>query len=143
MRYLVDVNVWVALSLPGHVHHAEARDWFGDPDMHSRLFFCRVTQHGFLRLLTNSKVMGSNVLSAAGAWRYYDLLMYDDRVGFASEPPELERMWRGITRQPHSRPNLWTDAYLLGFARAAGLGIVTFDRWFRQHKDMNVLSPAD
>jgi predicted nucleic acid-binding protein len=27
-----DVNVWMALSFPGHVHHDIAREWFGPLD---------------------------------------------------------------------------------------------------------------
>ncbi|HEV2202729.1 MAG TPA: TA system VapC family ribonuclease toxin [Bryobacteraceae bacterium] len=139
MNYLIDVNVWVALALAGHVHHTAAREWFerpqGDRSNGARLFFCRVTQKGFLRLLTNGRIMGENTLSAAGAWRYYDTLCEDDRVRFAVEPPRLEPLWRESTLLGHvDGPNIWTDAYLSAFAVAAGFTIVTFDRGFRHHR---------
>ena len=55
-----DVNVWMALSFQGHVHHEIAREWFeslDDPD-DARLCFCRITQLSFLRLITAEAVMG-------------------------------------------------------------------------------------
>lgn len=136
MNYLIDVNVWVALALIGHVHHAVAREWFGRLES-DRLVFCRVTQKGLLRLLTNPRVMGDNVLSAAGAWRIYDSLCADDRVQYAAEQPHLEEHWREMT-QHHTSPNFWTDAYLSAFAQAGNYTIVTFDRGFTRHRRTHV-----
>ena len=59
MTYLPDVNVWIAMYSPGHAHHLAALDWFNGSS-ESDLLFCRVTQMGFLRLLTNRHVMGTN-----------------------------------------------------------------------------------
>jgi len=137
MNYLIDVNAWVALALIGHVHHGVAREWFGQLES-ERLVFCRVTQKGFLRLLTNRRIMGDNVLSAAGAWRVYDSLCTDDRVRYAAEPPRLEIYWRDIARPDATGPNFWTDAYLTAFAQAGGYTIVTFDRGFTRHRRTRV-----
>ena len=54
MTYLADVNVWVALALAGHVHNAIAQQWFEEAET-ERILFCRTTQKGLLRLLTNSR----------------------------------------------------------------------------------------
>ena len=136
MNYLIDVNVWVALALVGHVHHVAARAWFeGDESNDAGLFFCRVTQKGLLRLLTNRRIMGENTLGAVGAWRYYDTLCEDSRVRFAAEPPRLEPLWRESTLLWHIEgPNIWTDSYLSAFAIAAGFTVVTFDRGFRHQR---------
>jgi len=56
-----DINVWIALTWEGHVHHAIARRWFGTVDGGARLFFCRFTQLGLLRLLSSEAVMGVGV----------------------------------------------------------------------------------
>ena len=137
MNYLIDVNVWVALALIGHVHHAVAREWFGQLES-DRLVFCRVTQKGLLRLLTNRRVMEDNVLSAAGAWRVYDSLCADERVQYAIEPPRLEGHWRELTRQRGAGPNFWTDAYLTAFAQAGDYTVVTFDRGLARHRRTQV-----
>src|ERR1035437_4282472 len=65
-----DVNIWIALAAEGHVHHVPARDWFAaQPD--GSVAFCRITQMGLLRLLTNSSVMGRAPRTgrAALAWQ--------------------------------------------------------------------------
>ena len=137
MIYLADVNVLVALAVIGHTHHATASAWFED-SKDDEVAICRVTQAGFLRLLTNQRVMGENVIRPPRAWDVYDALFADSRIGFVSEPPNLEASWRAAARHPHIGPNFWTDAYLAAFAAAAGLDVVTFDRGFPRHQGVQV-----
>ena len=67
--YLVDINVWLALTWDSHPQHVSASRWYtslnrsGD----STLLFCRLTMLGLLRLLTNRAVMGDSTASIAGA----------------------------------------------------------------------------
>jgi toxin-antitoxin system PIN domain toxin len=126
---LLDVNVWLALTSSRHVHNAEAVRWWnsiGD----ARVFFCRLTQLGLLRLLTTRLVMGNEVVGQGAAWAVYHRWRQDDRVRFCTEPdtPELEKLFHRFSKGPHSSPRLWTDAYLAAFASVAGLTLVTFDR---------------
>ena len=137
MNYLADVNVWLAMALIGHVHQTSAQRWFEDPDIQT-IGFCRITQNGFLRLLTNPQVMGANVVSAAEAWRLYDAFCQDSRVRQLPEPPGLESEWRTQAAGQLRGPNFWTDAYLAAFASAADLTIVTFDRGFARRKGVSV-----
>lgn len=65
MNYLADVNVWIALAAAGHVHHSIALAWFEEPQT-SQILFCRITQMGLLRLLTNRKVMGEKHFDPCG-----------------------------------------------------------------------------
>ncbi|MEO5924608.1 MAG: TA system VapC family ribonuclease toxin [Bryobacteraceae bacterium] len=136
MNYLVDVNVWLALALIGHTHQATAQNWFETTDAQGS-FFCRITQKGFLRLLTNRPVMGANVLTSAEAWKLYDAFFQDGRVRFAAEPTGIETGGRTQTGGHPSGPNSWTDAYLAAFAAAADLTLVTFDRAFARRKDVS------
>lgn len=135
MSYLVDVNVWVALALEGHAHHEPARRWFdatgSDITGDDRSFFCRTTQQGLFRLLTNPTVMKENVLTADQAWNVYAAFLSDSRVGFAHEPPGLEDRWRRTTRGRRTGSNFWTDSYLAAFAATAGYTVVSFDRAFQ------------
>jgi toxin-antitoxin system PIN domain toxin len=126
MTYLADVNFWLALAVDNHVHHATAAEWIRNyPEDY--LAFCRMTQNGLLRLLTNPHVMGSDVLTAARAWEAYDTLCENRSVLFADEPVGVERTWRSHTRHSRKVPNFWTDAYLAAFTTAAGFTLVTFD----------------
>ncbi len=52
MIYLPDVNVWIALAADKHIHHSVAKRWFTNIQA-DQVLFCRITQLGFLRLLTN------------------------------------------------------------------------------------------
>jgi len=137
MNYLADLNVWVALALAGHVHHGAARIWFEEPQTRP-LHFCRITQLGLLRLLTNRKVMGANVLAGTAAWDVYNAFGKDSRVRYAAEPLRLEEFWRDASRQHPASANFWTDAYLAAFASAAGLTVVTFDRGFTRHRRTHI-----
>jgi toxin-antitoxin system PIN domain toxin len=97
MNYLADVNVWIALAVVGHMHHSVALAWFEEPQT-GQILFSRVTQMGFLRLLTNREVMGPNILTPADAWRVYASLCDDDRVGV--RPPDNLELVRTSGRMP-------------------------------------------
>jgi predicted nucleic acid-binding protein len=56
-----DINVWVALTYEGHVHHTTAATWFTGLPPDVTLTFCRFTQLGLLRLLTTAALMGDEV----------------------------------------------------------------------------------
>jgi len=123
----LDANVWLALCVSRHIHSERARLWFenaGD----EKFFFCRFTQLTVLRLLTTQSVMGSDTATMAVAWKLLDQIQIDDRIEFLSEPDGLDHEFRKRSRLPSSSPKVWADAYLLAFAAAAGLKLVTFDR---------------
>ena len=126
-----DVNVWLALTHERHEHHAAAARWLearNDP-----VFFCRFTQIGLLRLLTNEAVMGAEVLTQRRAWQAYHRWFEDDRVAFHDEPDVagLEESFEDLSSRSRPSTKLWADAYLAAFARTAGLTLVTFDRALR------------
>jgi hypothetical protein len=126
-----DINVWVALTYEGHTHHITARDWFGSVAAGGRLFFCRFTQLGLLRLLTAEAVMGRDeVMTQEQAWSAYDQWCQDERISFLNEPGEIESPFRSLTRSRQSAPKDWADSYLAAFSLAAQLTFVTFDQSF-------------
>jgi len=121
-----DVNVWMALLLGNHVHREAARLWWQAAE--GSIAFTRFTQISVLRLLTTSAAMDGKPLSLSEAWRAYDQLYVDERVGLAPEPPEIEERFRLHARGQTSSPKLWADAWLLAFAESVGGTLVTFDR---------------
>jgi len=129
-----DINVWIALVVVEHIHHEPATKWYGGEESNT-LIFSRVTQMGVLRLLTNSHVMGRDVVSASGAWTIMDQLRRNPDIRFAAEPPGIEKVWRNLTASPQSNVNLWTDAWLAAFAISTGYTLITFDRGFGRYKD--------
>jgi uncharacterized protein len=125
-----DINVWLALTYEAHSHHITARNWLNGAD-HVRLFFCRHTQLGLLRLLSAEAVMGEDAMNQADAWKAYDRWLEDDRVEFIEEPPDLEPIFRGMSQLQRPAPKDWADSYLAAFAIASQLTVVTFDRVLR------------
>ena len=99
----------------------------------ARLFFSRLTQLGLLRLLSAAAVMGPDpAKSQQEAWGAYDQWLQDERIEFLEEPGGLETQFRALTRSSHASQKDWADSYLLAFASAADLRLVTFDKALRQ-----------
>lgn len=136
--FLVDINVWLAIAYDLHVHHRSAADWF-EMIGAEQAFFCRLTQLGVLRLLTNARVMGVDAMSQSKAWKTYDKFLRDPRVSFLAEPDRVDEYFRPFTRSPHRATSLWTDAYLAAVAKAGSLSIVTLDKAFARIPGVDAL----
>jgi toxin-antitoxin system PIN domain toxin len=140
---LCDVNVWLALSLSGHVHHEAARDWLETIEEPASIQFCRATQQGLLRLLTNAAVLapyGNPPLTNKDAWAVYEALAADDRIVLRrDEPTGLESRWKDLAVQNTASPKLWMDAYLAAFALAGGCRMITTDTGFRKFPDLDLM----
>ena len=130
---LPDINVWIALASDRHLHHAPATEWFLSLERGSAAF-CRVTQMGFLRLISNPKVMAEDTVSQQDAWRIYEKLSRDHRALYSPEQPELEKTWKQYSLSTLSGINLWTDAYLAALAKVRSWRLVSFDKGFQRLK---------
>ena len=127
--YLIDINVWLALTWYQHPQHVPAARWHTSIDDPAFLF-CRFTMLGFLRLLTNRQVMGDSTATLAGALQLYDQWRQDPRVELVPELRGTETFFRQAMA-PHSlqpATKAIADCYLVGFAEAAGAHLVTFDK---------------
>jgi toxin-antitoxin system PIN domain toxin len=133
---LPDLNVWLALVVAEHPHHATARRYWEQqqtaPALGTRLWFCRSTMLGLVRLLSQPRLMGEGALDLPSAWAVYQAPRQAEGVGFvpdeeAADP--LLRRWLATGDSPlPARP--WTDAWLAATAEAAGLRLVSFDADF-------------
>jgi uncharacterized protein len=129
--YLTDINVWLALSWGLHPHSGSAHRWLASlAPNRTRLLFCRITQLGLLRLLTNKMVMGESVLNVAGAFGVLDRWSEDPRVDLAADPKGLDLVFRrasaGFAKESATKAIM--DAYLAAFAETEGATLVTFDK---------------
>ena len=134
---LPDINVWLALVDERHVHHHAARHYW-ENESAERLAFCRVTMLGLLRLSTHPRVM-ANPLSAAEAWAIYRQFLALPLACFLAEPAAIEAEFAALTLEHDLPHRLWTDAYLAGFAIAAGCRLVSFDGDFKRFPRLNFL----
>jgi toxin-antitoxin system PIN domain toxin len=122
------VNVWVALAHRIHPHHSAAKAWEESLPVSDILVFCRFTQLGLLRLLTNPSAMGEDVLTQVRAWAVYDALFKTGVVEFAEEPSGIDPVFRRQTARHQVSTKQWADGYLEAFSIAAEIPLITFDR---------------
>jgi uncharacterized protein len=127
-----DANVWLALLWSRHLHSEKATSWF-EQTGEEQFLFCRFTQMTVLRLLTTESIMGKDTKTMSEAWALWDRIWADNRIMFLPEPDDLKPEFRSRSRLPSRSPKVWADAYLLAFAPAAGLKLVTFDRALKSH----------
>ncbi len=128
--FFPDLNVWLALSVAGHSHNAEAWNWFHLLSGEGRLIFSRYTQVGLLRLLTNQAAMGEQTLTLQKAWDVYERWLSDPRVEFYPEPRGLDAAFREATAPfAQQAASKWVgDCYLLAYSKESRAALVTFDR---------------
>jgi toxin-antitoxin system PIN domain toxin len=121
-RYLLDVNVLIALTEQGHIHHQTVMKWFNTPGLDWGL--CAFSEAGLLRVTSNSNVGKVSVSDASEilkaleknpGYRYWPIT-----VGWSTlAAPFRERIYG------HQQI---TDAYLLGLAINENGVLVTLDK---------------
>ncbi len=77
------------------------------------------------------------------AWRIFETLQTDARVGFFPEWPALDGLLRTDSDVNQAATNLWGDAYLAAYAAVNGATLVTFDQGFSRYPVKSlILEPA-
>ena len=127
--YLIDINLWMAMTWGQHRLHPDARVWMNSKGQ-ARFLFCRFTMLGFLRILTNQTVMGEDALVLSEALALYDAWMEDPRVEFAVELRNTEVSFREAVAPfaMHPSTKAIADCYLVAVAEVHGASIATFDK---------------
>lgn len=134
---LPDLNVWVALAIAEHPHHLAAQAYWQHRAA-ARVWFCRVTMLGLVRLLSQPRLMGEAALGLRDAFDVYLRFAALPEVGLCQEPPDCEQLLPDLL-EPGTPPRLWTDTYLAAFALSGSLRLVTFDKDFRRFAGMSRL----
>ncbi len=124
-RFLLDVNVLVALIDPAHVQHDRAHDWFAATGRQAWAT-CPLTENGVLRVVGHARYPNSPgtpaavaeliaILRALGGHEFWP----DDVSLFNAQLVDTARLLDS---------GQVTDTYLLALARAHGGKLATFDR---------------
>ena len=141
--YFCDSNVWVALSVGGHVHNEAVMAWLATVDPPDTIVMCRTIQLSYLRLVTTRAVIAAYdelPMTNVQAWAACQAFLADDRIVFRDdEPASLPGFWNEYAMRSTASPKLWMDAYLAAFARAAGYRLVTTDGDFRQFPGLDLV----
>ena len=124
-RFLLDVNVLIALIDPAHVQHDRAHDWFTAQGRQAWAT-CPLTENGVLRIVGSARYPSSpgtpaavaemvSILRALGGHEFWpdDIILLDRRLVDSARLLDSGQV---------------TDTYLLALARAHGGQLATFDR---------------
>ena len=122
------MNVWFALTHKIHPAHGAARTWADSIESGTVVYFCRLTQLGLQRLLTNQSAMAEDLLTQSQAWKAFDRIMAHSQNHMIEEPAGIDPLFRKFTDRKESSKKQWADGYLAAFAEAAALRLVTFDK---------------
>jgi toxin-antitoxin system PIN domain toxin len=122
-RYLLDVNVFVALLAENHIHHQLVTEWF-NASLSLQWAICPFTEAGFLRNAT-APSPGQITMSEATAV----LARMAQHPGYHYLPisAEWHTLCSPFVRRLYGTKQV-TDAYLLGLAVLEGLTLVTLDK---------------
>lgn len=138
---LLDINVWLALAVQEHPHHAIAHRYWREVQAQQAttrtpfLWFCRVTMLGMVRLLCQPKAVGTGALNLSTAWALHQQYRALPQIGLLADPAGCEaQLQRWVTPVDGNElpARLWTDAYLAAVAQSASLRLVSFDRDFQR-----------
>lgn len=126
-RFLLDVNVLIALIDPSHLHHDRAHAWFSASGSDSWAT-CPLTQNGVLRILGNARFPSSPGTPAAVAKALKVFLAHPGHEFWPDNVSLLDGTHADAERLLKSAQV--TDSYLLALAVAHQGALATFDRRF-------------
>jgi toxin-antitoxin system PIN domain toxin len=124
-RYLLDVNVLIALIDPAHVRHDQAHDWFADKGKRAWAS-CPITQNGVLRIVGHPRYPNSPGNPAAVA----ELMeVFLSRGGHEFWPDSISLFDKARVDSARLLDSSQvTDSYLLALAKAHNGKLATFDK---------------
>ena len=120
--YLLDVNVLLALSLDNHMHHMAATEWFDEADFEWAT--TPLTEAGYLRLMTNSRMTGFSVSVAQAINGLRDLR---GDAGFRFLPDATSLVDTAVDLGPLAGTKQVNDFHLVNLAAQNGMRLATFD----------------
>ena len=122
-RYLLDVNVLVALTTRSHVHHALVKEWFyAFPGFQWAI--CAFTEAGFLR---NATAVRSGQITVSEATAILKQLARHPGYRYLPITVDWQTLCGPLFPRLYGTKQI-TDAYLLGLAVREGLSLVTMDK---------------
>jgi hypothetical protein len=124
-RFLLDVNVLIALIDPAHVQHDRAHDWFAAKG-YQAWATCPITENGVIRIVGSTRYPNSPGTPAAVAELVSILRALGGHEFWPDEISLLDSQLIETSRLLDS--GQVTDTYLLALAVARGGQFATFDR---------------
>lgn len=133
-RFLLDINVLIALIDPAHVQHDRAHEWFASKGQKAWAT-CPLTENGVLRIVGHPRYPNSPGSPAAVAEL---LASFRELSGHTFWPEDMSLFDRGYVNAARLLDSAQiTDSYLLALARAHEGQLATFDQRLVTNAVMN------
>lgn len=123
-RFLLDINVLIALIDPLHVRHNEAHRWF-EAEGQRAWASCPLTQLGVVRVVANIRYSNSPGSPSVVAESLRSLCEAGDHEFW---PDDLDITENVFEMERVLQPAHLTDSYLLALAASKQSKLATFDR---------------
>ncbi|HMO44752.1 MAG TPA: VapC toxin family PIN domain ribonuclease [Rubrivivax sp.] len=124
-RYLLDVNVLIALIDPAHVQHDQVHDWFGRVG-HKAFATCPITENGLLRIVGHPKYPNSPGPPSVAASALSAIRGLPGHAFWSDGISLVQSRWVDpALLSSHGRV---TDSYLLALARENKGQLATLDQ---------------
>lgn len=124
-RYLLDINVLIALMDPDHTFHQLAHQWWNQKDR--PWASCPITENGIIRIMASTTYSKSSQLSVADVTTLLSAFVSNSNHEFwhdhLSFRDKQEFKHTSILSSKHL-----TDLYLLALAAKNNATLVTFDQ---------------
>jgi uncharacterized protein len=124
-RFLLDINVLIALIDPAHIQHDRTHEWFAARGRRSWAT-CPLTENGVLRVVGHARYPNSPGTPAAIAELLTELCAAPGHDFWPDDITLLDAGRMDVTRLLDSAQV--TDSYLLALAGAHGGQLATFDQ---------------
>jgi toxin-antitoxin system PIN domain toxin len=121
-RYLLDVNVFLALVTENHIHHQIVTAWFNTPGLQWAL--CPFTEAGFLR---NATAPRSGQITMSEATAVLARMAQESGYHYLPITADWQTLCSPFFKRLYGTKQV-TDAYLLGLALRERLVLVTMDK---------------
>jgi len=124
-RFLLDVNVLIALVDPDHVHHDPAHNWFvtlADAEW----LTCPITQNGAVRVVSGPKYVNGPVRLADAVESLHSVIAKGSHLFVPDDLSILDDAHVKTTKLTSAAQI--TDTYLLALATSHDATFVTFDK---------------
>lgn len=124
-RFLLDINVLIALIDPAHIQHERAHEWFASKGKKAWAT-CPLTENGVLRIVGHPRYPNSPGTPAAVAELLAPLRRLSGHAFWPDDISLLDGERANAARLLDSTQV--TDSYLLALARAHGGALASFDQ---------------
>lgn len=140
---LVDTNILIYATFVDAPEHVPAREWFKRQlaESETGAVLCWPVIYSFVRLISSSRVFGSNAVSVHEAWSTASGFLDQPNVRVVSPGPGHAAIAAELSSTPGLRSDDVPDIEIAALAIEHGVPMATHDSGFRRFARLGVIDP--